>query len=445
MSESMKRVVLPGLMLLGMNGCGADGVMVWLHVKNVTGEVATLQVGLTLDGRPATQQYEFRQGLGEVAIKLRKEQLGQGQLSVALYGLRADRCKVSTATYAAKVSVDTPYAEVDVTLATMSPMTCPLTVEKVGEGSVTSSPAGVNCGTSCTMDVPLGTQVTLTAATATPFSAAFWEGCSGWNDTCAVTVSQAQKVGVQWGPEVRPKLVRVPKGSFTMGSPPTESGRGTDEVQHGVTLTSNFGMAESEVTQRQYRNLMGSSPSNFKGDDLPVEQVSWFDAVAYCNALSVKEKLPPCYQINGTTVGWADGVRCSGYRLPTEAEWEYAARSPATTVYAGSDSVDGVAWYSSNSGSTTHAVKTKTANGRGLYDLSGNVWEWAWDWYQSNYEALPATDPVGPTTMPSPSYQVLRGGAWDIAASGARVAQRFYSVPTGRYHGMGFRIVRSYP
>lgn len=156
MSESMKRVVLPGLMLLGMNGCGADGVMVWLHVKNVTGEVATLQVGLTLDGRPATQQYEFRQGLGEVAIKLRKEQLGQGQLSVALYGLRADRCKVSTGTYAAKVSVDTPYAEVDVTLATMSPMTCPLTVEKVGEGSVTSSPAGVNCGTSCTMDVPLG-------------------------------------------------------------------------------------------------------------------------------------------------------------------------------------------------------------------------------------------------------------------------------------------------
>ena len=234
----------------------------------------------------------------------------------------------------------------------------------------------------------------------------------------------------------------MPKGSFTMGSPPTESGRGTDEVQHGVTLTSNFGMAESEVTQRQYRNLMGSSPSSFKGDDLPVEQVSWFDAVAYCNALSVKEKLAPCYQINGTTVGWADGVRCSGYRLPTEAEWEYAARSPATTVYAGSDSVDGVAWYSSNSGSTTHAVKTKTANGRGLYDLSGNVFEWVWDWYQGPYEALPSSDPIGPLNG---TLRVFRGGWWLDTREHARVARRYYISPTDSASGGGFRTVRSYP
>jgi len=244
--------------------------------------------------------------------------------------------------------------------------------------------------------------------------------------------------------DVRPSLVLIRKGSFQMGSLRTEPGRNSDEEQHAVTLTTDFWMAESEVTQRQYRNLMGMSPSNFQGDDLPVEQVSWYEAVAYCNALSVKEKLTPCYQINGTTVGWGDGLKCTGYRLPTEAEWEYAANpaSGSRTVYAGSDTVDGVAWYSNNSGSTTHAVKTKTANGRGLYDLSGNVWEWVWDWYQGNYEALPATDPIGPTTG---AYRVVRGGSWFNTASYARVARRDNDTPTNRNDYLGFRLVRSNP
>ncbi len=172
--------------------------------------------------------------------------------------------------------------------------------------------------------------------------------------------------------------------------------------------------------------------------------MSWLDAVAYCNALSVKEGLQPCYQINGATVGWGDGVKCTGYRLPTEAEWEYAANpaSGSRTVYAGSDTVDGVAWYSTNSGSMTHAVKTKTANGRGLYDLSGNVYEWVWDWYQSNYEALPATDPIGPTTG---ANRVIRGGSWSSLALLARVAQRSYYTPANRLYYLGFRIVRSNP
>ena len=441
MKESIRQGMLAGMVLLGMRGCGSDEVVVWLHLKNVTAEMATLQVSLTLDGKAATQQYEFTQGLGEVAIKLRKEQLGQGQLSVSLYGLRADRCRVLTGKYQATVSADKPVAEVDVTLATLTPTQCPLMVEKTGDGSVTSYPAGLSCGTSCTLYAAVGTKVTLTA---TPFSGSLWEGCSGVNDTCEVTVTKAQKVGVQWGPETRPKLVKIPNGRFTMGSSALESGRGSNEVPHTVTLMTDFWMAESEVTQRQYRNLMGSSPSNFKGDELPVENVSWFEAVAYCNALSVKEKLPPCYQINGTTVGWADGVKCTGYRLPTEAEWEYAANpvTPPRTVYAGSDTVDGVAWYSTNSGSTTHAVKTKTANGRGLYDLSGNVWEWVWDWYQANYEALPATDPIGPSTG---ALRVVRGCSWGSTATDARVAQRSYYAPAFRGINVGFRFVRSYP
>jgi formylglycine-generating enzyme required for sulfatase activity len=247
--------------------------------------------------------------------------------------------------------------------------------------------------------------------------------------------------------EVRPKLVLIRKGSFQMGSPTTEPGRYSNEVQHPVTLTTDIWMAESEVTQRQYRNLTGSSPSYFKGDDLPVEQVSWYDAVAYCNALSVRENLTPCYQINGTTVDWADGVKCTGYRLPTEAEWEYAANpaSGSRTVYAGSDTVDGVAWYSNNSGSTTHAVKTKTANGRGLYDLSGNVWEWVWDWYQGNYEALQSSDPIGPKVQPSPESRVIRGGSWGYTASNARVARRIFNTPAFRNFDLGYRLVRSTP
>jgi len=442
MFKSLKRALLPGLLMLGMSSCGDDSVVVWLHLKNVTPDVAALQVLITLDGKAAMQQYEFTQGLGEVAVKLKKSQLGQGQLVVNLSGINADRCKVSTGKYEAKASTDKPYEEVDVTLAVMSPVKCLLTVEKFGDGSVTSIPAGVSCGASCTMEVAVGTKVTLTAATATPFSGSFWDGCSGVNDTCEVTVTKTQKVAVQWGPEVRPKLVKVPKGSFTMGSPTGESGRGADETQHMVTLTTDFWMAESEVTQRQYRNLMGRSPAFFKGDDLPVDYVSWDDAVAYCNALSVKEKLTPCYQISGTTVGWAQGVKCSGYRLPTEAEWEYAARSPATTVYAGSDSVDGVAWYSTNSGITTHAVKTKTANGRGLYDLTGNVWEWVWDGYKGNYEELPSTDPIGPLTIET---RVFRGGSWNDPATYARVARRYPYAPSYSSNDLGFRFVRSNP
>ena len=252
--------------------------------------------------------------------------------------------------------------------------------------------------------------------------------------------------------EVRPNLVLIRKGSFQMGSPTTESGRDTDEVQHQVTLTTDFWMAESEVTQRQYRNLMGSSPSNFQGDELPVEEVSWYEAVAYCNALSVKENLTPCYQISGTTVGWANGVKCTGYRLPTEAEWEYAANpaSGARTVYAGSDTVDGVAWYANNSGNTTHAVKTKTANGRGLYDLSGNLWEWVWDRYQGNYEALPATalpvtDPMGPLTQQVSDDRVVRGGSWDYAAPMARVAMRNNNSSSAGIYSLRIRLVKSNP
>jgi formylglycine-generating enzyme required for sulfatase activity len=426
--------------LLCVSGCSPEQAVLLIHVKNLMPEVTGLQVNAQLDGRP--QQASYTERLDTLAITISKDAIGQGQLSVILTGISSWQCKVATGKYEAKVSLDQSYTEVDVPLAMISPARCVLTVEKIGDGSVASSPVGVSCGASCTMEVAVGTKVTLTATNGAAFTGSFWTGCSAWNDTCEVTMTQSQKVGVQFGPEVRPKLIKIPKGSFTMGSPTGESGREPDETQHMVTLTTDFWMAESEVTQRQYRNLMGSSQPYFTGADLPIEQVSWFEAVSYCNALSAKESIPPCYQVSGTTVRWADGVKCTGYRLPTEAEWEYAARSPTTNVYAGSNSPDSVAWYSSNSGNTTHAVKTKTANGRGLYDLSGNVWKWVWDIYQPSYEVLPPIDPMGSTTG---ANRVVRGGSLYDAANHVRVARRGNLVPTSRDNNVGFRVVRSAP
>jgi formylglycine-generating enzyme required for sulfatase activity len=188
---------------------------------------------------------------------------------------------------------------------------------------------------------------------------------------------------------------------------------------------------------------MGDNPSHFTGDNLPVEQVNWFKAVEFCNKLSQNEGLAPAYTVNGEDVSWNRSA--NGYRLPTEAEWEYAARggngSPGNFTYAGSNNVDEVAWYNGNSGDKTHPVGTKKANGLGLYDMSGNVWEWCWDWY-GDYSGSAQTDPVG---VSSGSYRVLRGGgSWGSSALEVRSAYRSYLNPSYRnffIYGVGFRLV----
>ena len=213
----------------------------------------------------------------------------------------------------------------------------------------------------------------------------------------------------------------IPPGTFSMGSPSSESDRSDDETQHSVTLTKGYWMMEHEVTQGEWEAVMGSNPSNFTacGAKCPVEQVSWDDAVAFAAKVSD-----------------LDGVR---YRLPTEAEWERAAGGGrAGERYAGGNEVDAVGWTRGNSGSTTHPVCKKQRNGYGLCDMTGNVWEWTSDWYAA-YPGT-TTDPVG---APSGSHRVIRGGSWLIVPAAARVAYRNWDSPDFRRYDLGVRLVRS--
>lgn len=240
---------------------------------------------------------------------------------------------------------------------------------------------------------------------------------------------------------LRPELRRLPPGRFLMGSPESEEGRGPDEKQHEVEIKMAFAISVTEVTQGQYERVMGTSPSRFRGEpDRPVENVTFFDAVRYCNKLSEQEELPACYQIDGEEVTWPDGLRCRGYRLPTEAEWEYAARADSKTKYAGSNSPDEVGWWNGNSSGTTHPVGSKRANAWGLHDFTGNVWEWVWDRYQSDYEVIPRMDPIGSERG---ANRVDRGGSWGDDARSARVATRDIGQPGNGAAYRGIRLARS--
>ena len=184
----------------------------------------------------------------------------------------------------------------------------------------------------------------------------------------------------------------VPAGRFTMGSPSSEPDRSSDEVQHEVVLTRGFFLAETECTQGQWESVMGGNPSHFKGSERPVEQVSWEEAEEYCRKLTAKQR--------------AEGILPDKWewRLPTEAEWEYAARAGTTGARYGE--LDAIGWYDDNSGRQTHPVKQKAANAGGLYDLMGNVWEWGSDW-SGDYPTGSVTDPTGSS---SGSLRVMRGG-----------------------------------
>ena len=219
------------------------------------------------------------------------------------------------------------------------------------------------------------------------------------------------------------QMILVAPGTFTMGSPASEEGRYTNETQHSVTLSKEFWLGRTEVTQGEWETRMRNNPSTVGNSKwLPVENVSWNDAMAFCQKVTDEERkagrLPEGYE----------------YTLPTEAQWEYACRAGSMGSYA--SDLDEMAWYGKNSEHETHAAGQKQMNAWGFYDMHGNVWEWCKDWY-GDYPNGNVVDPAG---APEGSDRVSRGGSWDFVASNCRSAIRCRSGPDDRYRNTGFRL-----
>lgn len=258
--------------------------------------------------------------------------------------------------------------------------------------------------------------------------------------------------------EISEDFVLIEGGTFQMGSPETEAWRSADETQHTVTV-SGFYMSKYELTQKEYEEITGNNPSNFSGENLPVENVSWLDAVAFCNARSEKEGLTPAYTIDGQKVSWDRSA--NGYRLPTETEWEYACRAGTTTPFymENSPSAEEANYYGhypyeiednyfsqenlqvqpGEYRQTTVAVGSFSENPYGLYDMHGNVGEWVWDYY-GEYPAEEQTDPAGPA---SGTLRVYRGGGWNDFAKNMRSAYRATLEQNQGSFNIGIRLVRN--
>ena len=272
-----------------------------------------------------------------------------------------------------------------------------------------------------------------------------------------------------------PNFVQIKGGTFIMGSPANEADRGDDEVQHKVTVSS-FKMSKYQVTQKEWSEVMGTTVRQQRdkansswdlygeGDNYPMYYVSWYEAIEYCNKRSIKEKLTPAYTIvkdrkdpNNESeyddvkwiVTW--NKKANGYRLPTEAEWEYACRAGTTTTFSTGNNItteqanyNGKYPYNNNAKGiyreTTTPVGTFKPNPWGLYDMHGNVFEWCWDWYDENYYS--SSPSSNPDKAVSGYYRVLRGGSWDYNALGLRSAFRNGIGPGGWSNDFGFRLVR---
>jgi formylglycine-generating enzyme required for sulfatase activity len=226
-------------------------------------------------------------------------------------------------------------------------------------------------------------------------------------------------------PAVHKQYAKIPAGRFKIGSPENEPQRNANEYRSQVTITRPFMMKTTEVTQGEWMLVMGKPSPSWRKDcphDCPVAQIDWRSMLEYLNKISVAEKLEPCYDLQGSDAKWTKGLDCTGYRLPTEAEWEYAARAGGDGITYGA--IDEIAWHYGNSDGVTHPVGKKQANGFGLYDMIGNVSERVWDKYEWDAFKEPSTDPIiGGTTGGFEDEGMVRG-AHAMTSPTIRVADR---------------------
>lgn len=228
-------------------------------------------------------------------------------------------------------------------------------------------------------------------------------------------------------------IILIKAGKFTMGSP---NGNTNERPTNEITITKDFYISKTEITQKLYRIIIGINNSSLIDDNLPVNNVTWLDAIKFCNRLSTLQNLDSCYRISGDNVLW--DTNANGWRLPTEAEWEYACRANTKEDFY-SPNINDICWYSDNSGYKMHPVATKLPNNFGIYDMSGNLWEWCYDFFSDDYyNNIPKIDPKGPNKG---SRRIVRGGAFDQPLSYLRSSNRTF--PANLNGNVGIRIVRN--
>ncbi|MEZ4387992.1 MAG: SUMF1/EgtB/PvdO family nonheme iron enzyme [Candidatus Krumholzibacteriia bacterium] len=290
--------------------------------------------------------------------------------------------------------------------------------------------------------------IDLPAGQTVAFAVRYTQG-AGVSDLSNVVV-----VDLAAAPDAPAGCVYLPAATFTMGSATDELGRAADEGRHQVTFGRGFFLARHEVTQQEYADVTGLSPSYHEGLQKPVERVAFLDAIRYCNLLSARDGLAPAYVIAGEEVAWT--VDAEGWRLPTEAEWEYACRAGSTTSLAGGElAVTGceldyvLEQFGLYCGNDLDGDDEETGpfpvgrfrhNAWNLVDMHGNVLEWCWDWYAADLGSSAVVDPRGPATG---FVRVLRGGAWSSPAEACRSARRSYLVPGNSNPAVGFRVART--